>query len=388
VNDLEWAASLLLTEPSSRFAPCWPLEEAAEDLLRYLKEILGQLGAWRFLRAPLVSPRVADYPEPYHESLDGVALVLARTAWHAHLDAELRVVARGSLASRISASGATSLELTSVDRNAGVFYIMVRAIGRDAFAAFGCHEIGRACLAMASLEHPFRSSADAVLPDLAYGTIAAVALGLGVLAANGAHQVHNTGRHFALQRVGGLDDRELTFLLAVQATVRGDDPDALASLYPTQAAAVAAWRATLAPHADALRDRLQLEASLEPVPPVRPATPRMPLLEELEAEVTVERTYRVRGSRRAPGGALGFVIGAVGAIAITGMLVPAVGCAIGGAAAGWILGRRSPRYWCADCSRYLTPAMTACRHCEREIAGEVARGRQHVEPDDGVDAAG
>jgi hypothetical protein len=88
----------------------------------------------------------------------------------------------------------TQLELLRADE--GRVELVVSSIGNDDVAGIVAHEIGRAYIArLASGGHPFRTMEDG-LPGAADGSLATIALGLGVVAANAAHHV----RHLQIVR--------------------------------------------------------------------------------------------------------------------------------------------------------------------------------------------
>src|SRR5262249_35905166 len=158
---------------------------------------------------------------------------------------------------------------------------VVNFIGSDDVVGTLAHEVGvvHAVLARGDGASPYRAAEVPMLEragaddrerevdpdrDLERGSIAAVYLGLGVMAANAAYQQSSqagrfNGAYVPLEyeviRAGYLPMSSLAYLLAVQATVRGDRdvPDGLSG---PQRDEVGAWIDALRPDAQALRERL------------------------------------------------------------------------------------------------------------------------------------
>jgi hypothetical protein len=381
---------------------------AEAQLLDDLAHLIARGGAWRFLRGPVVAPDRGAYPDPWDETREAVGRVLARTAWHAHLDLEVRIedLRVPAPASDRDLRG-TELELVGVDERGASFALA--AIGNDDIPGLCAHEIGR--VFVAQLERsgpPFRTSGGepGALPDPVIGSVAAVYLGLGVIATNAARYDRSAGRtagntaihEFEIASAGGLDSRHLAFLLAVQATVRDDVLPALDALRPTQAADVAAWREVLDEHEDELVAKLGLRAPDDDVPS-RAASPRPALIDARFAErdlTTFNLGQRVYGVIKHRGGTLAFpamlVVPAIAAIVLA--LAGAPGGAIGGAAIigigvgppiGWMIGRRWRYHQCTGCRRTLGMPCTTCRYCGGTVAGEIAHEYDRFDRDDELD---
>jgi len=383
--------------------PAWPLAGVEAQLLDDLAHLIARGGAWRFLRGPVVAPDRRAYPDRWDETRDAVGRVLARTVWHAHLDLEVRIEdTRAPAPASERDLRTTELELVDVDERGASFALA--AIGNDDVPGLCAHEIGR--VFVAHLERsgpPFRTGDPGALPDAAIGSVAALYLGLGVIATNAARYDRSAGRtsgntaihEFQVASAGGLDSRHLAFLLAVQATVRDDVLPALDELHPTQAADVAAWREVLDDHEDALVAKLGLRAPDDNAPR-RSDAPRAAAITARFAERDLttfnlgERVYGVvkhHGATLAfpatlvvPGiAAIAFAIvgapaGAIGTAAIAGMFV--------GPPIGWTIGRRWRYHQCTGCRRTLALTRATCGYCGGAVAGELAHEYDRFDRDD------
>jgi hypothetical protein len=369
-------------------APAWPLGRREEQLLDQLAVLVERGGAWRFLRAPVVAADRRDYPDPWEESRAGVGRALARTMWHAHLDLEVALhdVREPAFASRDRLRD-TSIELADVDDRRATFALS--AIGNDDVAGACCHEVGRALVAqLARAGHPFRHGDDG-LPDAARGSIAAVYGGLGVIAANSARYDRSAGEvigrtavhEHKIAAVGGLDSRELAFLLAVQATVRDDVLPALDTLHRTQAEDVAAWREILDDHEDALIARLglgELGAAI-----ARPPAPRAAIIEadvaegDLHKQNRGHRVFYVRSTQAISAAVLGMIAGVVPGVIVMNP-VALIGGPLVGMVGGFLYGRRVHYFSCASCGGFVRPRDAECKMCGGTLAGEIKRASDRL----------
>jgi len=174
--------------------PSEPDVETREHLLDVLGEFVALAGAGPLLLPP-VEPGEAAFPDPWAATRAGIALLLRRLAWHAGLDRAIEVEDRQIGARPMERKPATRVALLEVRRSAAVFELEL--IGADDVAGTLAHEIGVAFAVLHPRNgiDPYRTAdapAIAVDPDidLERGSIAAVYLGLGVLAANAARQNH------------------------------------------------------------------------------------------------------------------------------------------------------------------------------------------------------
>jgi hypothetical protein len=366
----------------------WPPSSHYETLLRELAHLIAVGGAWRFLHGPIVAANETSFPEPWDGTRAALARVIGRTLWHAHLDvaAELEDARTPRMPDQAELR-ATRVELVHA-KEPGLGFA-VTSIGNDDVAGIVAHEVGRAFVAgLAHGDHPFRMT-ERGLPDAATGSLATIYLGLGVLAANAAHHDRTAGNirgrtahhEHQIAHAGGLDWEHLTFLLAVQATVRDDVIPALASLRPSQAQDVAAWRDVLDDHEAELVAALELpDGEAADSTPTRPASPREVAVRGAYAEGDLVRgnlgrpVFRVPETRAVAFGFLGVVAGLTTAVVGAFALGPGlylVAPAVAGPVLGWWHGRGRRLYRCATCMAFITGDATECRSCGGKVAGEI-----------------
>lgn len=388
------------------------LHLAAEqrELLADLATLIARGGAWRFLRGSVVSADQTHYPDVWDETRGGVARVLARTLWHAHAPFE-------AVLEDIRAAGAqeagllrnTLLQLARVDAQGARFEL--NHVGNDDVAGIAAHEVGRAFVGwLAHAGHPFRTTPEDDLPTPALGSLAAVYLGLGVVAANAAYHQRTAGQITGnlsyhahdVARIGGLNVNELSFLLAVQAEVRDDVLPALATLRRTQADAVAAWRAALEDHDDELRHLLGISSTTDDAEaPHRPPEPRAVAVEAELEEVLVTKPNHGRRVFRVPekrlrgrallGGLFGFIAGcvAVGVIGAANALLSGFmifGPVVIGFGVGFMLSDKRPLYRCATCESFLEATAAVCPACGGTIAGDIAHRNERLDAEERLEA--
>lgn len=383
--------------------PRWPLSPHHEALLRELARLIRIGGAWRFARGPVVSATTKDYPEPWDETRAQLGRVIARTLWHAHVDAEvvledIRVPAeRGRQYLR-----QTKLELVRADK--GHIEIAVSSIGNDYVAGIVAHELGRACVALlADDDAPFRSTEQGI-PDSATGSIATIVFGLGVIATNAAHFDRSAGETIGqvavhehqIASAGGLEWHDLTFLLAVQATVREDVLPALDTLRQSQAESVTAWREVLDDHEDELVTWLALGDIDAEAPATRPAAPRDFEIraqfeeQDLGRANLGQRVFRYYdGTQMALYGVAGFFLGMVPAGLVTAVIGPSIFNVIPigiTMVLGLDHGRRKRLYRCATCRSFVTPIDTKCRICGGTIAGDIKHPNDRLDAEEKLEA--
>ena len=368
--------------------PTWPLDVHHETLVRDLARVLALGGAWRFLRGPVVAASTRDYPEAWDEKRATLARVVGRTLWHAHLDVDAVLEDAREPADRARRHlRETKLELANATETG--IELTVTSIGNDDVAGIVAHEIGRAYVArLAGADHPFRTTQTG-LPDAATGSVATVALGLGVVALNAAHYDRSAGEtrgnmayhEHQIASAGGLPWQDLAFLVAVQATVRDDVLSALDTLRPSQAAEVAAWCEVLDDHEDELLELLAPgDVTAESAPP-RAAAPREVAVHATFDEADLGKGNLGRpvfryyaGTQAVAHGFLGLVGGM--ALGVAGALIVGPGTVWlapmgAGVLAGAVRGRRKRLYRCATCRSFITKAATQCGSCGGHIAGEI-----------------
>jgi hypothetical protein len=360
--------------------PSEPDVETREHLVDVLGEFVARAGAGPLLLPP-VEPGEAAFPDPWDATRAGTALLLRRLAWHAGLDRAIEVEDRQVGARPTERKPATRVVLVEVRRNAIVFAL--EFIGADDVAGTLAHEIGVAFAVLhpPDAADPYRTAeapAIAVDPDvdLERGSIAAVYLGLGVLAANAACQHHavpeRQGFHPLLVanvgvelEAGYLPVSSLTYLVAVQAALRGETKPP-GGLVPAQRREVEAWLEVL--DRAALRARLAIAgdapAGERPTPTAFPGA-------KLEPDAPRAKIgFRWRTDRRGLGLVAGTVLGIGAAIVAAPVLMPWL--AIGGAIGGHLFGRqiRVPR--CSACATVLKGAAQHCTRCGAVMRGDIA----------------
>jgi len=360
--------------------PSEPDVETREHLVDVLGEFVARAGAGPLLLPPVEPGRTA-FPDPWAATRAGAALLLRRLAWHAGLDREVEVEDRQVGARPTERKPATRVPLVEVQRNVAVFAL--EFIGADDIAGTLAHEVG---VAFAVLHppggaEPYRTAEVPVVAvdpdvDLERGSIAAVYLGLGVLAANAARQNHAVleGQGFNPLLVakvgveleaGYLPASSLTYLVAVQAMLRGETKPP-GGLVPTQRREVEAWLEVL--DRAALRSRLGIAgdapAGERPAPTAFPDA-------QLEPDAPRHKiAFRWRTNRGGLGLVAGTLLGIAASIAAAPTLMPwfvivgAVGC--------HLLGRqiRVPR--CSACATTLKRLAQRCPACGAVMRGDIA----------------
>jgi hypothetical protein len=363
-----------MTEPPE------PDVETREHLVGVLGEFVARAGAGPLLLPP-VEPGKAAFPDPWAATRAGAALLLRRLAWHAGLDRAIQVEDRQVGARPTERKPATRVVLVEVRRNAAVFAI--EFIGADDVAGTLAHEIGVAFAVLHPVGGvaPYRTAeapAIAVDPDvdLERGSIAAVYLGLGVLAANAARQNHAVleGQSFNPLLVakvgveleaGYLPASSLTYLIAVQAALRGETKPP-GGLVPAQRREVEAWLEVL--------DRATLRARLG-IAGDAPAGERLPPTAFPDAKLEPDASrhkiaFRWRTSRGGVGLVAGTLLGLGASIATDAALMPWL--VIAGAVGGHLFGRqiRVPR--CSACATVLKGLAPRCTACGAVMRGDIA----------------
>jgi hypothetical protein len=359
--------------------PPEPDVKTREYLLDVLGEFVARAGAGPLLLPP-VEPGEAAFPDPWAATRAGAALLLRRLAWHGGLDRAIEVEDHQAGARPTERKPATRVTLVEVRRNAAVFALDF--IGAVDVAGTLAHEIGVAFAVLHPPDggDPYRTAeapAIAVDPDvdLERGSIAAVYLGLGVLAANAARQNHavleRQGFHPLLVaevgvtvEAGHLPASSLTFLVAVQAALRGE-PKPPAGLVPAQRREVEAWLETLDPAA--LRARFGIAGDA-----AAGARPTATAFADAKLEPDAPRhkiAFRWRTNRGGLGLIAGMVLGLGASIAAAPALMAWL--VIGGGVGGHLFGRqiRVPR--CSACATTLKGLAQSCTACGAVMRGDI-----------------
>jgi hypothetical protein len=379
--------------------PSEPDATTREHLLDVLGEFVAR-GTAAPLLLPPIEPGEKAFPDPWAATRSGIALLLRRLAWHANLDREIEVEDRRDGASLTERKPATRVELLEVRRKVAAFALGF--IGEDDIVGTLAHEMG---VAFAVLhppkgEAPYRTAEVDVLKvdpdvDLERGSIAAIYLGLGVLAANAARQQHSVleGQGFnplLVSKVGVQIESghapvaSLTYLVAVQAAVRGDKQPP-PGLVPAQRREVAAWLETL--DGEKLRARLGIAA--DATIGVRP--PAIAFADaKLEPDATAAKNaFRWTTTRGGVGFVAGTVLGIGMSLVVSRGMMPWL--ALGGAGGGHVIGRRMRVPRCSACATILAEDAVVCRKCGAVMRGDIAHLSERLdaeerlrEPDDDV----
>jgi len=358
-------------------------------LLDVLALFVAKGGAAPLLLPP-VEPGEQAFPEPWAPTRSGVALLLRRLAWHAGLDREIAIEDRRAGAPPSERKPATRLELLEIRRSSAVFALGF--IGDDDIVGTFAHEIGVAHAVLNPPEgaDPYRTAEAPVISvdpdgDLERGAIATVYLGLGVLAANAARQQHSIfeGQGFHPLLVtqvgvkiesGHLPVESLTYLVAVQAAVRGAGPPA--GLVPAQRREVAAWLDAL--DAGKLRERLAIPRDV--VPSTRPNVERFTDAKLDPDDGPRKTAFRWNTNRKGIGFVAGTVLGIGASIVMSRGLMPIF--VIGGAGAGHLIGRRVHVPRCSACANVLAPNARTCAKCGSILRGDIAHLSDRLEAED------
>lgn len=350
-----------------------PLDSHERALLGELAELIRRFGAERFVTLPLVRADLRDFPDRWEPTVPAVHSVLYRLFWHAYIDAAI-VVEDIRAASPPDHRRLTSSEIELAEAAHGRVVFELAWIGNDDVAGALAHQVGTAFLLLAPPD-PFREA----MPDPtdAQGSLAAVFLGLGVLATNSARYdrrvselIGNTILTESQTAVaGGLEQHDLAFLLAVQDVVRDAPQDALATLSKIPGELVAARRADLASQRDELRALLALDDA--PVRQLtRSAEPSRPAAgpdRDLRRFNAGTRVFRVPFRSWNPP----LLLGTVGSLAF--ILNPIVGgaAAVAGLIAGRVMSKRGFR--CSDpaCETIAFAELAICAGCGGTVAGTI-----------------
>lgn len=364
----------------------WPPEGEDAVLLATLAGIIERGGAARFLDVRVVAADARDFPERWKPTGAAVERLLARLLWHAHVDLDVAIddvrTDAGDTGDMLRRS---TIEWLGNADGAAQFHL--EHIGNDDVAGLLVHEIGRAYLAWIAAGDPYRGEAHD--PTIVEGSVAAIYLGLGVLAVNSATHRRQAGEilgNYARWETdvvvrGGLSTRAAVYLLAVQAVARDHEAAAFESIDARPRALLREMIDELRPHRAALLERLGVD----------PQAPR-PVLERDPAPVMVtdadrpeprlamsnlgRPVFRVPHRQRAGYGIAGVFAGGVllavigpAATTLSPLVLVAALAAAGGA--GALVGNTRRYDLCATCERIIPPAVTTCPGCGGTIRGSI-----------------
>jgi hypothetical protein len=207
----------------------WPPQGDDAQLLEQLGGLIARGGAAHFLDGPVVRADLTDFPERWEKTRACVERLIHRLFWLAYVDLEVELEDL-----RTGHYDPKKILLRSsicwIETRQGVAHFQLEAIGNDNVAGLLCHEVGRAFAAWVGGAAPYRELTPGP-PTEREGTIAAVYLGLGVVATN-ASQYHRVGTEqrgrdavteWEVVVTGGLSRRQLLILLAAQVVLRGGE---------------------------------------------------------------------------------------------------------------------------------------------------------------------
>ncbi|HSD87341.1 MAG TPA: zinc ribbon domain-containing protein, partial [Kofleriaceae bacterium] len=296
---------------------------------------------------------------------------------------------------------ATRVELVEVDASKAVF--VLGFVGDDDVVGTLAHEVGTIHAATHRPEEPepYRTAEPPVVHidpdrDPERGSIATVYLGLGVIAANAAFQQYSRGGRFNggyvpleydVLRAGAIPMSALAYLLAVQATVRGESapPE---GLEPPQRDEVAQWMKALAEERAALLERLGIAArdhlDAEGKPLQRPEA-KVFADASLEDEARPARNaFRWQTNRGGIGLVAGTVLGIGFAFVISRGMMPIT--FVGGATTGHLIGRRVRVPRCSACANVVRSDATTCTHCGARLRGDIASLSERLEAEERLES--
>lgn len=382
--------------------PSAPDAARREQLLDALAGLVERGGGSRLLAAPVV-PGGAAFPDPWRPTPSGVSTLLRRLAWHAGMDRAIAIEDELRAALATERRPETHVELTEVRDKQLAFTLM--HVGEDDIAGTLSHELGvaHAAIDRADPSSPYRAAQQPVIAidpdhDLELGSIATVYLGLGVLAANAAYQQYSSAGRFNgayspleydVVRAGYVPMSELAYLLAVQATVRGETAPPR-GLKPPQQDEVVAWLAVLCGRAPALRERLGIAADATGTTRAR-AVPFDDVAAEAAPESGASRTaFRWQSTRHVlglfVGGAAGATVAAaISAASIAGSPAALIGCVLGAGLVGQSLGRRTRVARCSSCVTVVSPIAESCPRCGARFRGDISSLAQRLEAEERLD---
>jgi hypothetical protein len=378
-----------------------PSPQRREALLAELATLIARDGAAPFL-APPVEPNEASFPEPWKPTSSGVTALLRRLAWHAGQARGIVIMdqRRGALATERKAK--SQIDLTEVRSRELAFTLLF--VGEDDVTGALAHELGvaHAALSRADAPEPYRTNVPAALTvdpdrDLERGSIATVFLGLGVLAANASFQQYSrdgkyAGGYISLEydvvKAGYVPVEDLTYLLAVQAVVRGSaaPPAGLAS---TQKAEVRAWMSALAEQRATLRERLGVAPGATGAA-ARPTVVRFDDVDVGDDEQAPRRAFRWRVTRAGMGLFFGLVVGFLAGCVVARVIhrgEAVAGGALLGALLGLIAGRRRQIARCSACATIVAVDATRCRKCGAAFHGDISSLDERLAAEERLDEA-
>jgi hypothetical protein len=380
-------------------APPSPDAASRERLLDMLAELVGSGGAGRFL-APPIEPGDRAFPDAWAPTTAGIKLVLRRLAMHADLAIDIEVHDQRAGAPPTEQIPSTNVEFVEMRGEHATF--AMHFIGQDDVAGTLAHEIGVAYAVQHRLSRDtlYRAAAPPIGrvdgdADMERGSVAALYLGLGVLAVNSARQALRTlqGTSFnpmIVAPVGGtvsagyISMESLAFLLAAQQVVRGvaTPPPGLAA---EQKREVAAWLTELRADGPRLRERLGIAADAQPNERAEIAAFADDETDAKDAPASGPTAFRWQTHRAGVGSLLGAGAGLVVGVISASTLV-SLAAVLGGGVVGHAFGRRVPAPRCSACATRCAVGAPSCRSCGATLRGDIATLSDRLDAEERLDA--
>jgi hypothetical protein len=390
----------------------WPLSGDDAQLLGELALLIERGGAGHFLDAPVIGADTRDFPEVWKPTAAAVERLLARLFWLAYVDLDVAIedVRRAGVDTKLLQRSA----IEWIETSDGVGQFRIEKIGNDNVAGLLVHEVGRAVAAWLVSASPYREG-PLEAPTALQGSIAAVYLGLGVMATNAALYNRTAGAltgqvalsEWEVVSTGGLSPRSLLLLLAVQAVLREGPIEAHATLRTDLRELLEPMIARLRPHRAELATLLGIDLQA-----ARPALERDP------APVTIAdadrpepslyrrsegaRTFAVPGTQLRAGLGKGLLIGigalmvvtivlgwlrerggTHGAAALVLLVLVTLVPIVVGAISGW----QRPVSRCSDpgCEAELRLSAATCPGCGASIAGQIRSANLRLDAEEWLD---
>jgi hypothetical protein len=366
--------------------------QAREAALGMLAELIARGGPAVFLLPPVI-PGEEAFPDAWAPSKVGVQLLLRRLVRYADIDVDIAIDDRRAGAPPTERKPATRAELLELRGRRARFALGF--IGTDDVVGTLAHEVGTLYALMNRPEQgdPYRT-ADADAPvltvdaerDHVRGSVAAVYRGLGVLAANAAYQQYvREGRfngiyvphEYDVVQTGALPMSTMTYLVAVQAVVRGET-EPPKGLSQSQHHEVVGFMKTLVPERRALCERLGIDAH------AKPATREAPVPftghDDVHEELPRKNAFRWQTNRGGLGFVAGTVLGIGLAFVVSRGMMPIT--AFGGATVGHLVGRRVRTPRCSACATVVRGDAATCFKCRAALRGDIASLADRLEAEE------
>lgn len=370
-----------------------PPDVDQDAVLEVLRELLAVRGAAELLHAPVLQYAREDFPDEWRPDADGAEAMLRRLlAWAGLGDAPLRLklLAGATLVLPVDGHDEYRVPLSEVgayfqgrDEAGSLSFVVDEAHLADAERLAGA--LAHAAAAAWRAHHHLTDTDDHAL-EQELSDVASVVLGFGLLTTNNTWRYRRRAElsgaavhtHTTVHTGGFLSSEVMAWLLAVQATLRGDralNARLVGALEPSQRITFEESLASL--DRAQLWTRLGLPAAetLHFTPPVQPPPRALP----------TPRLAPGSGDALAPAGAVSFRVPArpnpfVGFFWFVGSIPLAIlthaawpFLVLPGAYVAFRLAR--PLYRCAACDALVSRAQAVCAGCRASLVGDIARLR-------------